>query len=86
MKSRSFAALVVVVGLFAVGCAEEDTPAPESQEGVVAQADEAVAEEAQVEVAAQGAGEAQRKPNEPSCFDVPWGPTICCTPQSCVVF
>ncbi|HEU4535939.1 MAG TPA: hypothetical protein VFS00_17565 [Polyangiaceae bacterium] len=94
MKTRFFVALVGIVGLFAVGCAEEDAAAPESQDEAVAQAEDAPAEAegarvevaaANAEVAAVGAGSDQAKPKEPICIDLPWI-TVCCTPTSCVEF
>lgn len=94
MKHSFVLALVGLVGLFAVGCAEEDASEPQSQEVADAQAPEADAEAAKVEVAAAkdnvsvggaGTNQADLKPREPICIDLPWG-TICCTPTSCVSF
>ena len=28
----------------------------------------------------------EARPADPICIDLPWGPTICCTPRSCVSF
>lgn len=100
MKHRFAFALVGLVGLVAVGCAEEDAQEPQSPVDSAAQASEAGpevdAEATKVEVAAAkdgmavGGGEidqAKPVPGEPTCFPMPWGGgEICCTPKSCVIF
>lgn len=99
MKHRFAFALVGLAGLVAVGCAEEDAPGTQSSVDNAAQASEVGpevdAEATKVEVAAAkdglaagggGVDQAKPVPGEPTCFPLPWGQEICCTPKSCVLF